>query len=257
MEVSTMALTIVFEDDDYIRPFYYNGKRTKYTISKDGSVVNTKTGKPMKPGKVYNTDYLSIRLQDADAGLHKKYLVHRLVAEVFIPNPENLPEVNHINLDKKCNKVSNLEWIDKRGNSLHAINNNVGPFQRGEANRTSKYTDEQVERVCEMLSKGISPKEINIATGVSKAMISMIKIGKVRTHQSDKYSIKSVRKKDMYGDNHPNNIITSDVAKTICEYLQNGYKAKDISKLLGIKKYIIDNIKYRSAWTSISCNYIW
>ena len=56
-------------------------------------------------------------------GIPKKKYVHRLVAETFIPNIENLPEVNHINGNKSDNSIDNLEWIDSRKNSHHYFSN--------------------------------------------------------------------------------------------------------------------------------------
>lgn len=51
----------------------------------------------------------------------KNHYIHRLVAEVFIPNPFNLLEVNHIDGNRQNNHVSNLEWVSRSGNSAHAI----------------------------------------------------------------------------------------------------------------------------------------
>jgi hypothetical protein len=51
---------------------------------------------------------------------HPTEFVHRLVAEAFIPNPDNLPQVNHIDYDRKNNKMTNLEWCTAKGNMEHS-----------------------------------------------------------------------------------------------------------------------------------------
>lgn len=65
--------------------------------------------------------YLIVTLSQ-DAVL-KSFRTHRLVAALYIPNPKNLPQVNHKDLDKQNNHKSNLEWVTGQENSLHAVAN--------------------------------------------------------------------------------------------------------------------------------------
>lgn len=85
-------------------------------IHKDGTVVS-RLGRKIKPQKS-NVGYL--RVEVWSNGLGRKFLIHRLLAEAFIPNPDGKPQVNHIDGDKTNNAISNLEWVTQSENQLHA-----------------------------------------------------------------------------------------------------------------------------------------
>ena len=78
-----------------------------YRIDKMGNVFNS-SGLKLKPS-VSNKGYLRVSLSNNNVK-HKRFLVHRLVAETFISNPNNYPQVNHKDEDKTNNCVENLEW---------------------------------------------------------------------------------------------------------------------------------------------------
>lgn len=88
-------------------------------------------------GSKKDNGYLSVMING------KRYLVHRLVAETFIPNPDNLPEVDHINRNKECNSVisgnCNLRWCSHSSN-----NHNTSSHDRVDARGgTHRYEDEK------------------------------------------------------------------------------------------------------------------
>ena len=90
-----------------------------YYITDTGDVYSRTTGRFIKMKlSLAKSGYLRVQV----CRNHKKYikLVHRLVAETFIPNPENKCEVNHIDGNKQNNNVENLEWVTRSENILHA-----------------------------------------------------------------------------------------------------------------------------------------
>lgn len=93
----------------------------KYYISNKGNFYSTFSKKCIKAQKDHK-GYMYVEIG------RKKYKVHRLVAKYFIPNPENLPQVNHKDCDKTNNCVDNLEWVNNRQNYEYALK--TGTFSK-------------------------------------------------------------------------------------------------------------------------------
>lgn len=88
--------------------------RDKYIIYENGNVLSRINNNVLSP-VVNNNGYLVVKLESI------VYSVHRLVAQHFIPNPYDLPQVNHIDGDKSNNHFSNLEWCTSEHNNQHAL----------------------------------------------------------------------------------------------------------------------------------------
>lgn len=93
-----------------------------YKISNTGKVNSLISGKILKPFP-NNKGYLYVKL--TKDGQHKTFSVHRLVANVFIPNVESMQQVNHIDGNKQNNCAENLEWCNDFENRTHAYKNGL------------------------------------------------------------------------------------------------------------------------------------
>lgn len=93
------------------------GTNGEYQVSDTGLVRTTKTGRILRPA-VSRHGYERVCLFKMDR--ERRYRVHRLVAMAFVPNPDNLPQVNHIDGNKRNNNASNLEWVTNHENVIHA-----------------------------------------------------------------------------------------------------------------------------------------
>ena len=93
-----------------------------FMITKEGKIFNDKTKRYLKPQKNKN-GYLKVRVNIE--GKKMSFSIHREVAKAFIPNPENKPQVNHIDGNKGNNCVDNLEWCTNQENVNHAMRNGL------------------------------------------------------------------------------------------------------------------------------------
>ena len=114
-----------------------------YSVSTDGVVINNRTGRELKQTihKSRNSGYKTVFLYGSNG--RKTMSVHRLVAQVFIPNPDNLPQVNHRDENTLNNCVDNLEWCTAKYNCNygHHIENVQNSLKRsGKSWRRRKHS---------------------------------------------------------------------------------------------------------------------
>jgi hypothetical protein len=165
------------------------GFEDKYRISSEGEVQNLKTGKYLKASKMKN-GYYKVTLIEAiwSAWQPKKvtenhqYILHRLVAKHFIPNPDNKPKVTHIDGDYSNNKVSNLKWVTEKevgGSIAKAL---VHSSRRGENHQGTKLSKKDAEAIKQNVDL-LSKKKLANIYGVSEITIAKIRNG---SHWSSK-----------------------------------------------------------------------
>lgn len=145
---------------------------------------------------VYNTgiikdEYERIKKHQLDGGgypyitckannLRKNYKVHRLVAKYFVPNPDNKPDVNHLDGVKTNTHYTNFEWCTKSENMKHAVKLGLctNSSQKGEKHNTAKITFKQVQEIREVYkTKNISmralAKDFKCSVGSVSDIINM------------------------------------------------------------------------------------
>jgi hypothetical protein len=112
----------------------------------------------------------------------KNYYLHRLVAEAFIPNPENKFIVNHIDYNKRNNNINNLEWLSQKDNVKHSVNNMKHPKGITHSNTGEKYISYRASKRLYRIT--INKKEYGSCKTLEEAILkrdSILKKGVVKS----------------------------------------------------------------------------
>ena len=156
--------------------------------------------------------------------------MHLLVARAFIPNPDNKPQVNHIDGNKKNNDISNLEWATAKENVIHAyrtgLHDNVAI---GEQHGLNVYSTEQVKKVCQALEKNeMTLSEISNSYKVNKSLIYDIRSKKYWRHISKDYNI------DNYSVSEYNHL-SDEQKQEMVLLIRKGYRQCDVLRYFDLE----------------------
>ena len=125
-----------------------------YLISKEGKIIRKQRAVIKKNGVINILKEMEMKFSSSKNiypsisisvnGKTKRVYVHRMLAIAFIPNPENKPEVNHKNGNRKDFNLDNLKWVTPKENVNHAIDTGLSYHVKGEESGNSKLTERKV-----------------------------------------------------------------------------------------------------------------
>lgn len=147
-----------------------------YEISNQGRLRNKTTGHIPVNRKPNGSGYLLQGFRDRKRGIQITKGIHWLVAKAFIPNPDNLPTVEHLDRNTLNNNVDNLTWASWETQWANRDN------KQGERNAMSKLTQDKVNSILELSKTGISQTIIAKQFGISQPLVSKITRGLRWTH---------------------------------------------------------------------------
>lgn len=151
-------------DFDYDKEEWREIAKTGYEVSNLGRI---RRGDRILAGSYHSDGYIFTTIKGTQIP------IHRFVANAFIPNPDNLPEVNHKDGNKMNNSVENLEWVTRSENQKHAVEMGLQP--KGLSTYKGKFTEEQREKIKNLWNSGkYSRREMARMYGVSHTCINDI-----------------------------------------------------------------------------------
>lgn len=225
----------------------------RYVTGVDG-VTRKHFGRVLRPG--FTHGYAFVHLNDAERGRRRRCYVHRLVGETFIPNPQNLPQINHKDECRAHNNVKNLEWCNAK------YNNNYG----NHSHRLSKAQSIAIVtynmytgKTMRYPSAAAASRELSLDTG----HIAKVLKGKSNSHKGyifmydDQYSPEKMKAKyDKANLNKP--IIAKNyLGQFINKYRTRAEAAQDLNvDGSEISKALYGKLKHVKGYRFSFCEYV-
>jgi DNA-binding CsgD family transcriptional regulator len=208
-------------------------KEFSYSVNIEGVVKNL-DGLHMKPA-LNGGGYLYVTLFKDGKRYNK--MLHRLVAETFIPNPENKPQVNHIDGNKLNNVIENLEWNTQFENMNHSVE--IGSSPRGEKSYLAKLSEKEVIAIRELYAGNVTTTELSDIFGVNRGTISGIVLGKNWKHVGGPISEKIERPR-----------LTKEDIPKIRILFEEGFTNSEIAIKFGLTRGAIQQIRSGRNWSN-------
>lgn len=233
------------------KPILIDNEYSGYDITNTGLIRSSKRAKIIAPTTL-KTGAQQVTLFVNGKPLSKK--VHDLVARAFLPNPESRLMVQHIDGNKSNNDVRNLIWS---GPTKYGY---IGtrPYRegkRGMDSPRSKYTDEQIVKICELLQEDkYNNCEIGKMVGVPTQLVSNIKAKNCWTHISDRYKFHRNEHRPR-GENSKVSIYTNEQIHEVCRLLNKRVPFREIERLTKVKPNTTSQIRNGKIWTHIGVQY--
>ncbi len=221
-------------------------KDTGYFVDTEGNIYSKRDkGKILVLAETHKGYYrCGLSLPDGKRTIS----AHRMVAITFIPNPDNLPEVNHIDGDKKNNSVQNLEWVTSKQNKRHAMEVLGSGF--GETHSCATITTEDVHTICRMIEQGYRTVDIVKTTNIGIDKVRSIKKGGTWRHISKSY---------VFPKGKSDHGMSDSTFLWVCHQLQDGVSGLElIRKYTGgckLSPQTVSNIKTRKLRPELSAGF--
>ncbi len=222
-----------------------------YKVSRDGEVYSNWSKQWKLKIPVLTKGYKRVQLV-AKNRTRKSFTIHRLVALAFIPNPENKPQVNHIDGNKTNNDISNLEWCTASENEIHShrilgkklsgavvTHQNKPGYDSFDGKEVHQYSIDG-QYVNSFGSTGEAARSVNGSQGTLYMAIS----GERKTHKNFRWSFSKQKKLPEIKKKKSINKIKLNQIPEILKLLEHT-KVKDISKKFNVSCYVIRDIKHK------------
>ncbi len=212
-----------------------------YFITEDGVIYSHKRKNVIKLKPQVNIDgYHVVTLYRGKKGYMRR--VNRLVAEAYLPNPDNLEVVNHIDHVKINNHVSNLEWCTVKDNIRKSV-----AFQPEAHRHFAEITEQQAHEVCALIEQGMRNLEIVKATSIPLDIIKHIRSGACWRAVSKDYSMKPSYRG-----------ISEESVRWVCRQIVAGKPNRQIvdeATSKSVTRDVVKNIRSKRCWETVSNEY--